>query len=82
MSNKQSSVEWLYNKIVIKLCNELQTLKYTHIFKDEIEKAKEMYREEHAQTWDKSMENFEARGMNKMRAYTDFDYYYNENFNP
>jgi hypothetical protein len=47
MSNdKQSSVEWLYNKMVIKLCNKLQTIEYTHIFLEEFEQAKAMHKEE------------------------------------
>lgn len=46
-NNKQySSVEWLYHKIVIKLCNDLQTIKYAHLFKDELEQAKAMHKEE------------------------------------
>lgn len=81
MSKKEfNSVEWLYHKMVIKICNKLQTVEYTHLFIDELEQAKAMHKEEHGQTWDKSMENFEARGRNEMRAYTDFDEYYNETF--
>lgn len=42
---------------------------------------KAMHKEEHGQTWDKSLDNLKARGMNEMRAYTDFDDYYAETFN-
>lgn len=47
MSNNEfSSVEWLYNKMVLKLCNKLQTIEYTHIFLEEFEQAKAMHRKE------------------------------------
>ena len=47
MSNNEfSSVEWLYNKMVIKLCNKLQTIEYTHIFLDELEQAKAKHKQE------------------------------------
>ena len=47
MSNDEfSSVEWLYNKMVIKLCNKLQTIEYTHIFLEEFEQAKAMHKDE------------------------------------
>lgn len=44
------------------------------------QQAKAMHKEEHGQTWDKSLDNLKARGMNEMRAYTDFDDYYAETF--
>ena len=75
MSNdKQSSVEWLAE--IIRFANKEL---YAEMF-DEIEQAKAMHKEEHGQTWDKSMENFEARGRNEMRAWVDFDEYYNETY--
>ena len=47
MSNDEfTSVEWLYNKMVLKLCNKLQTIEYTHIFLEELEQAKAMHKEE------------------------------------
>ena len=42
--------------------------------------AKAMHREEHGKTWDESMDNFIARGENYVRAYVDFEQYYNETF--
>jgi hypothetical protein len=81
MSNDEfSSVEWLYNKMVLKLCNKLQTIEYTHIFLEEFEKAKEMQKQQHGKTWDDAMENMKARGGNDMRAYTDFDDYYAQTY--
>lgn len=73
-NNKHSSVEWLAE--IIRFANKEL---YAEMF-DEIEQAKAMHREEHGQTWDKSLDNLKARGMNEMRAYTDFDDYYNETF--
>lgn len=75
MSNdKQSSVEWLVEKLG-KYNEEM-----VFLYQNEIEQAKAMHREEHGQTWDKSLDNLKARGMNEMRAYTDFDNYYKETF--
>ena len=69
-SNKMvSSIEWLQ---AIELERDLTLADWN--------KAKAMHREEHGQTWDKSLDNLKARGMNEMRAYTDFDNYYNETF--
>lgn len=73
-NNKQSSVEWLAE--IIRFANKEL---YAEMF-DEIEQAKAMHKEEHGQTWDKSMENFEARGRNEIRAWVDFDEYYKETF--
>ena len=46
MNNKFSSVEWLYNKMVLKLCNKLQTIECTHIFLEELEQAKAIHKQE------------------------------------
>lgn len=73
-NNKQTSVEWLVHHLI-----DYGFDLSLHQF--EIEQAKAMHREEHGQTWDKSLDNLKARGMNEMRAYTDFDDYYNETFN-
>jgi hypothetical protein len=39
-----------------------------------------MEKEQHATTWDKSMDNLDARGGNIVRAWVDFDEYYNQTF--
>ena len=44
-NNKQSSVEWLYDKIILKLY-KLQKIEYTHIFLEELEQAKAMHEQE------------------------------------
>jgi len=43
-----------------------------------LEKALEMEKEQHAATWDKAMNNLDARGGNMVRAWVDFDDYYKE----
>jgi hypothetical protein len=72
-NNKQSSVEWFL----------IECGKYgdTAQIPDEvIDQAKEMEKEQHATTWDKSMDNLDARGGNIVRAWVDFDDYYNETY--
>jgi hypothetical protein len=50
--------------------------KYSKIFKQ----AKEMEKEQHGNTWDTALDKYEVRAGNYMRAYEDFDEYYNETF--
>jgi hypothetical protein len=45
-----------------------------------IDEAKEMEKQQHATTWDKSMDNLDARGGNIVRAWGDFDEYYNQTY--
>jgi hypothetical protein len=45
-----------------------------------LEEFNEMQKQQHATTWDAAMDNFKARGENYVRAYGDFDEYYNETF--
>ena len=85
-NNKQSSVEWLIAEIqrrVSIIQSEPQTMARELMIDNlsvDLEQAKAMHKEEHGQTWDKSMENFEARGRNEMRAWVDFDEYYEETY--
>lgn len=44
----------------------------------DIEQAKEMERKEHGKTWDAALSKYEVRAGNYMRAYEDFDDYYDE----
>lgn len=78
-NKKQSSIDWLENEIDFILTTYSYNSQDFHLNKA-FEQAKAMHKEEHGQTWDKSMENFEARGRNEMRAWVDFDAYYNETF--
>jgi hypothetical protein len=68
--SKQSSVEWFAEMVS----------KMGYVSVEILEQAKAMHKEEIAKTWDDSLDNLKARGMNEMRAYTDFDEYYNETF--
>jgi hypothetical protein len=45
-----------------------------------IEQAKAMEKEQHSKTWDVALDKYEVRAGNYMRAYEDFDEYYNETF--
>jgi hypothetical protein len=42
--------------------------------------AKEMEKEQHGKTWDDAIDNLDSRGGNMVRAWVDFDDYYNENY--
>ncbi len=45
-----------------------------------IDEAKEMEKEQHATTWDNSMDNLDARGGNIVRSWVDFDDYFNKTY--
>lgn len=45
-----------------------------------VDQAKELERAEHSKTWDAALDKYEVRAGNYMRAYEDFDDYYNKNF--
>ncbi len=47
---------------------------------DAHKQAKEMEKEQHGKTWDTALDKYEVRAGNYMRAYEDFDEYYNETF--
>ena len=77
MENKQTAVEWYWDKIKSHFEHdgdlyEVACMTYAI--------AKEKEKEQHGQTWDKSLDNLKARGMNEMRAYCDFDDYYQETY--
>lgn len=81
---KQTSIDWLvsvlaHNDIIDHKLLSTREDKYK-LYKRLVEQAKKMHKEEHGKTWDDSLDNFKARGMNEMRAYSDFDDYYNETF--
>lgn len=74
-NNKQySSVEWLYHKIVIKLCNDFQTIKYAHLFKEQLEQAKAMHKKEIEDSFDEGCYN------SSVFTTTDAEQYYNETY--
>ena len=70
---KQTAVEWL-----------VETFNITNVdlshHKLIIDQAKEMEKQQHGKTWDTALDKYEVRAGNYMRAYEDFDEYYNETF--
>jgi hypothetical protein len=83
-NKQQTAVEW-YIEMLLNLDYEyaegLITLGiYTERKNSLKQQAKEMEKEHHATTWDKAMDNLDARGGNIVRAYVDFDEYYNETY--
>ena len=47
---------------------------------DVLKEFKEMEKEQHGKTWDKAMDNLDARGGNIIRAWVDFDEYYEQTY--
>ena len=66
----KAAVEWLFDQIE----NEGKCIY------EVINQAKEMEKEQHGKTWDNALDKYEVRAGNYMRAYEDFDEYYNKNF--
>ena len=66
---QQTAVEWLAEKI------------YHEGLDDEfVKQAVEMEKKQHGSTWDKALDAYEERGHLYIRAWTDFDEYYNETY--
>jgi hypothetical protein len=68
-----TAVEWFVNEVFGK--NGLI------IYKDKINQAKAMEKEQHGNTWDEAINTHERRGHVIARSIVDFDDYYNENYN-
>ena len=68
-NKQQTAVEWLWE---IAYNRELTVADW--------KQAKEMEKEQHGKTWDKSMDNLDSRGGNMVRAWVDFDEHYNETY--
>lgn len=77
-NKQQTAVEWLaenmWEHIEYKPTLEIQRIR------KKIQQAKEMEKEQHGKTWDKSMDNLDSRGGNMVRAWVDFDEHYNETY--
>ena len=84
MTNNKLTVEWLaksYVDLLTKLNNEEISLKEFEIqYIELLNQAKEMEKEQHGITWDKSMDNLNVRGGNIIRAWDDFNDYYNTTY--
>jgi hypothetical protein len=76
----QTSVEWLIDQMFKQgFFDGNKPLTFTNL--DHLQQeAKEMERKEHGKTWDAALSKYEVRAGNYMRAYEDFDDYYNETF--
>jgi len=81
--NKQTAVDWLIEQLqktrnYQKVINEANENK--SYVRNVIKQAKEMEKEQHADTWDKSMDNLDVRGGNIVRAWEDFDEHYEQTY--
>ena len=71
--SKETAVEWLINRIEdVDLTEEM--------FEGIKKQAKEIEKEQHGKTWDCAIDNLDARSGNVVRAWADFDDYYNETY--
>jgi hypothetical protein len=70
---KQTAVEWLQEAL-------MTSENAPNYNQWAFNKAKEMEKEQHGNTWDTALDKYEVRAGNYMRAYEDFDDYYNENY--
>ncbi len=72
-NKQQSAVEWLIEHYTFA---DLTAESWQMIQ----QQAKEMEKGQHGKTWDNAMDNLDARGGNIVRAWVDFDEYYNQTF--
>jgi hypothetical protein len=70
---EQTAVEWLFEQL-------WETPKDKLNWHTILKKAKEMEKEQHGQTWDSALDAGQNRAWNVMRAYSDFDDYYEETY--
>jgi hypothetical protein len=70
-----TAVEWLYDNLKSHFEHNgdlLEAVQYS------FEQAKQIERLQHSQTWDAALDKYEVRAGNYMRAYEDFDDYYEQ----
>ena len=85
-NKQQTAVEWYISKIkeARNFCDdptmEMDIRHTLEVLIKKGEQAKEMEKEQHGKTWDKSMDNLDSRGGNMVRAWVDFDEHYNETY--
>ena len=76
-NKQQTAVEYLIHHIRQDVfVHSKSTKEWNQVF----QQAKAMEKEQHATTWDKSMDNLDARGGNIVRAWVDFDEYYEQTY--
>ena len=79
-----TSIEWLDEQLqeyVIAVDHIANTMVIKISFEEYMDfkrQAKEMHRIEHGKTWDAALDKYEVRAGNYMRAYEDFDDYYEQ----
>jgi len=74
-----TAVEWLIDQMFKQgYFDGNKPLTYTNL--DHLQQqALELERLQHSQTWDAALDKYEVRAGNYMRAYEDFDDYYEQN---
>jgi hypothetical protein len=72
---QQTAVEWLVKEIA-----EKYNFRFATYYGQEIEKAKEMDKQQHGQTWDAAIKAHDNRGHVHARSIVDFDEYYEQQF--
>jgi hypothetical protein len=75
-NKQQTAVEWF----AVEIYHEMSMTGSGRLLQDILDEAKAMHRKEQGKTWDAAIDNFKARGENYVRAYGDFDDYYNETY--
>lgn len=71
-SKQQTAVEWLLENMPEDYLNSIPY--------ELAEQAIKMQREQHGKTWDFALDAGQNRAWNVMRAYDDFDDYYNQTY--
>ena len=73
-NKKQTAVEWLIHELGEYFPHEVGRIELV------VNKAKAMEKEQHGETWDYAMKNYDERGGVFARAWSDFDDYYKETY--
>ena len=74
METKQTAVEWLIKELGEYFPHDIGGINYM------VEKAKQLEKEQHGDTWNKALDAYEDRGYLYVRAWTDFDDHYRETY--
>lgn len=74
---EQSAIDFLHSKILFNI-----GLDDNDIFKlrELVKIAKKLEEKQHGKTWDSALDKYEVRAGNYMRAYEDFDDYFDETY--
>ena len=75
INTKQTAVEWLEDQ----LNPDIKTMQ-GNIIQDLLEQAKSIEKNQMMNTWTKAIDQTQERAWNIVRAYDDFDDYYEENY--